>query len=177
MNGPRVNAGQPERTVDRHSKPSARHMRQYSKCSSRNTWLRLACFQEQSNSRGQPCALPCMSVRPVRGGWPQEMFSALAGHRTAVVEEVAPMDTATGLGAVWAVGGTKPNGGLPRLGDPATRRCHHLRPTLPRFTAATDGRHRIKQRFQPSARSLSLWYPLKWGISGELGVVPIADTS
>jgi hypothetical protein len=43
----------------------------------------------------------------------------------------------------------------------------YARMAYPQFTA-TDGRHRIKQRFQPSATMLPLWYPPKWGINGML---------
>jgi hypothetical protein len=40
----------------------------------------------------------------------------------------------------------------------------YARVAYPRFTTP-EGRHRIKQRFQPSAAMLPLWYPPKWGIN------------
>ena len=43
----------------------------------------------------------------------------------------------------------------------------YARVAYPQFTAA-DGRHQIKQRFQPSAGPLPLWYPPKWGINAKL---------
>ena len=43
----------------------------------------------------------------------------------------------------------------------------YARVAYPQFTTA-DGRHRIKQRFQPSAAMLPLWYPPKWGINDKL---------
>ncbi len=47
----------------------------------------------------------------------------------------------------------------------------YARVAYPQFTSP-DGRHRIKQRFQPSATMLPLWYPPKWGINGWLGWLP-----
>ena len=40
----------------------------------------------------------------------------------------------------------------------------YARVAYPQFTSS-DGRYRIKQRFQPSAAMLPLWYPPKWGIN------------
>ncbi len=40
----------------------------------------------------------------------------------------------------------------------------YARVAYPQFTGA-DGRVRIKQRFQPAATMLPLWYPLKWGVN------------
>ncbi len=47
----------------------------------------------------------------------------------------------------------------------------YARVAYPQFVGV-DGRCRIKQRFQPSAAMLSLWYPPKWGISGRLNPLP-----
>ena len=40
----------------------------------------------------------------------------------------------------------------------------YARVAYPQFTGL-DGRHRIKQRFQPAAAMSPLWYPPKWGIN------------
>ena len=40
----------------------------------------------------------------------------------------------------------------------------YARVAYPQFTTA-DGRIRIKQRFQPAATMLPLWYPPKWGVN------------
>ena len=43
----------------------------------------------------------------------------------------------------------------------------YARVAYPQFSGV-DGRHRIKQRFQPSAAMLPLWYPPKWSTNGSL---------
>ena len=45
----------------------------------------------------------------------------------------------------------------------------YARAAYPQFTSS-DGRQRIKQRFQPSAAMLPLWYPPKWGVNEKLDV-------
>ncbi len=45
----------------------------------------------------------------------------------------------------------------------------YARVAYPQFTG-TDGRIRIKQRFEPSAAMLPLWYPPKWGVNAEGGI-------
>ena len=50
----------------------------------------------------------------------------------------------------------------------------YARVAYPQFTGI-DGRHRIKQRFQPAAAVLPLWYPPKWGVNDRLGLVPCRD--
>ena len=47
----------------------------------------------------------------------------------------------------------------------------YARVAYPQFVGA-DGRSRIKQRFQPAAAMLPLWYPPKWGINDRLNVLP-----
>ena len=51
----------------------------------------------------------------------------------------------------------------------------YARVAYPPF-AGVDGRHRIKQRFQPFATMLPLWYPPRWGINGKLEVLPSGYT-
>ena len=45
----------------------------------------------------------------------------------------------------------------------------YARVAYPQFTTS-DGRQRIKQRFQPAEAMLPLWYPPKWGINEKLNV-------
>ena len=46
----------------------------------------------------------------------------------------------------------------------------YARVAYPQFTPS-DGRCRIKQRFQPSAATLPLWYPPKWGVNDRLSLL------
>ena len=50
----------------------------------------------------------------------------------------------------------------------------YARAAYPQFTGL-EGRSRIKQRFQPAAAMLPLWYPPKWGINDKQRVVPCCD--
>ena len=45
----------------------------------------------------------------------------------------------------------------------------YARVAYPQLTGM-DGRSRIKQRFQPKAAMLPLWYPPKWGINSKMDV-------
>ena len=48
----------------------------------------------------------------------------------------------------------------------------YARVAYPQFTGL-DGRHRIKQRFQPAAAMLPMWYPPKWGVNEKLATLPL----